>query len=661
MKDFFIYLLKVNVLLIFFYLIYLLFLRRDTFYVHHRWYLLSSMLSALFLPLLHPNTWFAEREMAIVQDIPSVEDFYQLFLLPSTPVQPSLAGHPIETLPAITLSGIALFLLAKRLRQLFRITGMAFRASKHICGTQPVLVVRDPVQPFSFFKWIFLPFHLFRQAVAGEIIAHEQIHCRKWHSVDVLLSEAVVCCCWYNPIAWMLRSELRQNIEFYTDRQMLALGFDRKLYQYHLLQISGNISDCFIVNHFYFNHLKKRIIMMNKKNSPRLLSVKYALSIPLMFTAVWLVCASGVEAAITQSGSDAFVEYADHPPVPLAMLPVVLPDIAKPHSTRTIAFVDSHKYVTCDVDQPHFYVVPFSDSAKVAKAVRKMAFAQDDPQTSGARMNVKPDTIVIVGFDNPKNESVVNQLNENALVFIDGKESTVDEMKKQDPNTIESVTVMKDRAAVSVYGEKGKNGVIVIKLKHPARATLIDSTAAGKRTVTMVVGSLRDSELTVRSAEGALVFIDGKESTEDEMKKLDPNTIESVTIMKNEAAVSVYGEKGKNGVIVVKLKHPARTTLIDSTATGKHTVTMMTGYSRDFSELIVRSTEDALVFIDGQESTVDEMKKLDTNTIKSFGILKDEAAVSVYGEKGRNGVVFIKLKDPAKNIPDDHTQQSNDK
>ena len=38
------------------------------------------------------------------------------------------------------------------------------------------------------------------------------------------------------------------------------------------------------------------------------------------------------------------------------------------------------------------------------------------------------------------------------------------------------------------------------------------------------------------------------------MKKLDPNKIESVTVLKGDSAIEKYGDKGKNGVVIIKTK-----------------------------------------------------------------------------------------------------------
>ena len=52
-----------------------------------------------------------------------------------------------------------------------------------------------------------------------------------------------------------------------------------------------------------------------------------------------------------------------------------------------------------------------------------------------------------------------------ALYIINEKVVNSEEFRKIDPNTIKSISVLKDKAATALYGEKGINGVILITLK----------------------------------------------------------------------------------------------------------------------------------------------------------------------------------------------------
>lgn len=51
-----------------------------------------------------------------------------------------------------------------------------------------------------------------------------------------------------------------------------------------------------------------------------------------------------------------------------------------------------------------------------------------------------------------------------------------------------------------------------------------------------------------------LYLLNGKEITEDKMKSVDANTIESISVLKDKSATSLYGDKGINGVVMIATK-----------------------------------------------------------------------------------------------------------
>ena len=101
-------------------------------------------------------------------------------------------------------------------------------------------------------------------------------HVRQKHSIDVIISELVNICCWINPFAWLMKREVRLNLEFLADRKVMDAGFATKSYQYHLLGLTYS-HKYGLSNNFNFSHLKQRIIMMNKKKTNGAGHIKYAL------------------------------------------------------------------------------------------------------------------------------------------------------------------------------------------------------------------------------------------------------------------------------------------------------------------------------------------------------------------------------------------------
>ncbi len=136
------------------------------------------------------------------------------------------------------------------------------------------------------------------------------------------------------------------------------------------------------------------------------------------------------------------------------------------------------------------------------------------------------------------------------VYFVDGKEITKEEMKLISPNSIKSINVLTGENAVGVYGEKAKNGVVQI-IKKDIKTTAVkpfdsDEVASVPAMVTF--------KKSVGTTQNPIYLVDGKETDVSEMKNIPPGNIESINVIKGEAASKKYGEKGKSGVIEITLK-----------------------------------------------------------------------------------------------------------
>ena len=61
--------------------------------------------------------------------------------------------------------------------------------------------------------------------------------------------------------------------------------------------------------------------------------------------------------------------------------------------------------------------------------------------------------------------SYLEKEKQNPLYIVGEKEVSQEFIRELNPDDIDSITVLKDKSAIEKYGEKGKNGVIEIKLK----------------------------------------------------------------------------------------------------------------------------------------------------------------------------------------------------
>lgn len=270
------YLLQVNVGLILFYALYKLVCTRDTFFRSRRFILIVSLVLPFILPFIDVREWLESRDRMIM-----LTHFDYSAVLPEIVVGSEAAetGNRVfvlsEWIGYLYLAGVVV-LLVRLAVQAFSLYRLIVRMpEKEINGVR-IKCLNDPSGPFSFFGWIFMNPAAVKEDEISEILTHEMAHVKQHHSVDVLLAEMVSICCWMNPFAWLLKREVRLNLEFLADRKVMEAGFATKNYQYHLLGLAYN-HKYGLSNNFNFSHLKQRIIMMNKKKSNATGHIKYAL------------------------------------------------------------------------------------------------------------------------------------------------------------------------------------------------------------------------------------------------------------------------------------------------------------------------------------------------------------------------------------------------
>lgn len=148
---------------------------------------------------------------------------------------------------------------------------------------------------------------------------------------------------------------------------------------------------------------------------------------------------------------------------------------------------------------------------------------------------------------------------EAPLMILDGKELEKGfDIKTIDPETIESVSVLKDAGGTAIYGERGAHGVVLITTKAKAKKDAAKRDTSELREI-QVVGYGTKDVTKGKSAgggdlDGVLVIIDGKETTTAAFRGISPDDIKAIDVLKGKAATDKYGDKGKKGVIEVTMK-----------------------------------------------------------------------------------------------------------
>lgn len=286
------YFLKINVAIALFYAFYRLFFHKDTFFHWRRTALLCFFGISLLYPLLNIQEWIKEQEPMV-----AMADLYATIILPEqiieAPQETTVTWQELipQILGVIYWSGV-LLLAIRFLIQLGSIIRLHFLCPKSTIQGSRVHILKKGTGPFSFFHWIFIHPESHTESEISEIITHEETHARQYHSADVLISEFMCIFCWFNPFIWLMKREVRGNLEYMADHRVLETGHDSKSYQYHLLGLAHHKAAANLSNSFNVLPLKNRIKMMNKRRTKEIGRTKYLMFLPL---AALLMIISNIE------------------------------------------------------------------------------------------------------------------------------------------------------------------------------------------------------------------------------------------------------------------------------------------------------------------------------------------------------------------------------
>ena len=480
MPHLFIILLKINLVLLLFAATYYLVLRRLTFYVLNRCFLVLGIVFSSAYPFIDLTEFFHQQE--VVAYLPELNQKASDLV----PTGFFINNWPV--LSAVFYLGV-LFMTIRLSLQFISLYKIHKKSNPNTVANYKVRTLNESVSPFSFWQNIYVNPSLHTEKELDTILAHETVHVKQWHSVDIILAELSVVFYWFNPGVWLMKKAVKENLEFITDQKILKKGIDRKTYQYSLLGVGQLNSSVAIVNNFNISDLKKRIQMMNVKRSSRITLSRYALALPVLLVTTLAFTVSKKEIKANLPQLDTIIpQLADKEERPKEVTPFITtkrakrstkaqeiktkPDtvfkirelvntifikrdsgaIGKLTATELAAmmtamkekvnsFTDGNKPLTNGkVEKVIIYRQNGVDSAKMAEA-KKMAitfratakFEDDKPlQTDKAKMV----TIRAFKFGDSTAHDQIEYV-------VNGKVSRVNDIKNLNPNDIEQINVIK--------------------------------------------------------------------------------------------------------------------------------------------------------------------------------------------------------------------------
>jgi N-acetylmuramoyl-L-alanine amidase len=265
------------------YTLYLLMFRRLTFFSMNRFYLLSIVAVSLIIPALHIKIRGSLPVKAINQSVvishntyPEVAQFASGMKAPT-----SVNWYFIVQVIYIIVCAGMLFKIA------YDILEIRKEVKLHGEWIGKNQIVRNEYgKNASFFHIIFIANKSADYLEMEQIMAHEKMHARLYHSADNLFIEVVKAFFWFNPFIYLIAKALSEVHEFEVDSALKKV-FDPKRYASLLLRLSSPPS-MHIANQFSAYSLKKRISMLFKPGSPAFKQWRYLAIIPvLLISGYW--------------------------------------------------------------------------------------------------------------------------------------------------------------------------------------------------------------------------------------------------------------------------------------------------------------------------------------------------------------------------------------
>jgi TonB family protein len=261
-------------------IVYVLFLRKETFFKQNRIFLLGSILFSVIIPLVKLPALTSLGPVMLpevtVSPYKSILKILTYYGKPDGQDFNAIAGL-MNVLIYTYLAGVICFSL-RFLYRILRIMLLVKRNEVKEGNGYKLVLIDGYFSPFSFLNFVFVSRSGEKNDDYDKMILHELEHVKQGHTVDILLLEALTVFHWFNPFVWLLKRVVRENHEFLADTGVLSKGVNRVWYKQLLLnQYVGQ--QYIISNSFNYSLIKKRIKMMSKLRSKKYASIKYLFGI----------------------------------------------------------------------------------------------------------------------------------------------------------------------------------------------------------------------------------------------------------------------------------------------------------------------------------------------------------------------------------------------
>jgi TonB family protein len=262
---------KVFISLLLFILIWKLFLRRENIFNFQRYFLLSSLILSIIIPLIKINFENIESK--------SLHFFTQTVNLNEIIIQPKYSTDLFQKILVPVYLLISATLLIRIIFKIFSIIKFASTCKVVKYKNTQIYITEQKLSPYSFFNYIFFNKTELQKPEFEKILIHEEIHVREKHSIDILFIELLIVFQWFNPLIYFFRKEIKMIHEYLSDEKVINNGF--KSDEYKMLLINRQLENkVLFANYFNQSLTLKRIKMLEKAKPKQIKKLKILWLIP---------------------------------------------------------------------------------------------------------------------------------------------------------------------------------------------------------------------------------------------------------------------------------------------------------------------------------------------------------------------------------------------
>jgi hypothetical protein len=525
MEAIFIYIAKSSSLMLLFYCTYYFLLRKETFFNSNRWFLLFGLIISTILPLL------SYTKVVWINATQSLNGIVQS-PLPEIVEKKALDLNWSYILFGLYALGFIVFII-KFAIDFYSLNAIIKGKKIKQQADFKFIDINENIAPFSYFEYIVYNSSLYTSSELENIIEHEKVHSDQNHTVDVLVSRAFSIIFWFNPLVWLYKKAITQNLEFIADSEAAKKLLDKKAYQYTLLKITTHENCVAITNHFYQSLIKKRIVMLNKNQSKKRNSWKYYVVIPALaaFVLLFQVEVIAKERPQIIKENDSNIESMDVYKIRKNSTDTELNEIKnnlqKYHKVKfefsEVKRNDSNQLTAITVD--------------VKKGKQRAKSVQNSDNKA-----INEFGVIIITYKNGDKKIGIQTVNESqnkeTKTGISNKLKTKTETNvNTDSNTSTKTNSTTNTNVSSVVTTNTDNNVTTITTSEDGPKIVISNSSKIK---------INDEKL---------IIVDGTVMPAHfDLNDLKSNDIKTMSVYKGVDAIAKYGDEGKNGVIVIETR-----------------------------------------------------------------------------------------------------------